>query len=443
MIEGVEPLSLADHFLDTQYRDEKKRLLLRYHRDDFYTFAGSCYQPMSSVETDVAIYRHLETCWTVQRDRSGEAQRDNLGNRVLKRIVPKLHLVREVKAALPSRDILVADRRDAPCWLSEGDDLDPTRLVSCRNGLLDLSTRTLHPSTPELFSTHALPFDYDPQADDPVAWERFLEELWGNDIQAYRALQQWFGYCVCGDTRKHKIMLIVGPPRSGKGTIGRILTALLGSVNVAGPSLSSLALNFGLQPLLGKPLAIISDARLSGRADQAAVIERLLSISGEDLVPVDRKHKPPLSVKMPTRLMLLTNELPRLLDPSGATASRFIVLTLTESWLGREDDELTDKLLVELPGLLNWSLDGWDQLQESGRFTTPSSSDDMLRELQDLGSPVKAFVRDCCEVGPGCEVSFDDLYQAWKGSRRVQGSQQCPATAPSVHRLFGLDDVCP
>ena len=42
----------------------------------------------------------------------------------------------------------------------------------------------------------------------------------------------------------------------------RVHTALMGRENVATPTLASLQTNFGLAPLIGKPLAIISDARL-------------------------------------------------------------------------------------------------------------------------------------------------------------------------------------
>ena len=55
--------------------------------------------------------------------------------------------------------------------------------------------------------------------------------------------------------------MMVGPKRSGKGTIARVLRKLIGERNVAGPTLSSLGGPFGLQPLLGKSGAIISDAR--------------------------------------------------------------------------------------------------------------------------------------------------------------------------------------
>ena len=63
--------------------------------------------------------------------------------------------------------------------------------------------------------------------------------------------------------------------------IARVLAALIGRKNVAGPTLNSLGGEFGLAPLIGKTLAVISDARFAGK-DASVVVERLLSISGED-----------------------------------------------------------------------------------------------------------------------------------------------------------------
>jgi hypothetical protein len=65
------------------------------------------------------------------------------------------------------------------------------------------------------------------------------------------------------------------------------LTDVIGRPNVASPTLSSLAGTFGLWPLDGKRLGVVADARLSGRADGVAVVERLLSFTGEggDLLP--------------------------------------------------------------------------------------------------------------------------------------------------------------
>src|SRR5262249_8172089 len=207
---------------------------------------------------------------------------------------------------------------------------------------------------------------------------------------AIATLQEWFGYCLLPDTSQQKILLAVGPKRSGKGTIARVLRGLVGIENTAGPTLASLGTNFGLWPLLGKTLAIVSDARLSGRTDQAIVIERLLSITGEDALTVDRKYQEPVTGKLLTRLMILTNELPRLGDASGALSGRMIVLRMRESFYGREDIALTDKLLAERPGILLWAIEGWRRLRERRRFVQPAGGDELREQLEDIASPVGA-----------------------------------------------------
>jgi len=81
-----------------------------------------------------------------------------------------------------------------------------------------------------------------------------------------------------------------GPKRAGKGTIARVLAWLVGTGNAVAPTLAGLGMNFGLAPQIGKRVAIISDARLGGRADQHAIAERRLSITGEDAITIDRKY---------------------------------------------------------------------------------------------------------------------------------------------------------
>jgi putative DNA primase/helicase len=230
------------------------------------------------------------------------------------------------------------------------------------------------------------------------------------------------------------MLLLIGPKRSGKGTIARVTRAMLGPTNVAGPTLSSLGTNFGLWPLIAKTAAIVSDARLSGRTDAATVTERLLSISGEDALTIDRKNLPPVTATLSTRFIILTNELPRLGDASGALTGRMILLRLTESWFGREDTGLTDRLLEELPSILLWSIAGWQRLRKRGHFCQPKASEELLAELEDLSSPISAFVRDRCRVGPGYRAAVADLFLAWKNWCETKDRRE-----PGTEQLFGRD----
>jgi putative DNA primase/helicase len=322
----------------------------------------------------------------------------------------------------------------SPAWpYSSGDRPPALELLPCKSLTLHIPSGRILAPTPALFTVNALDFDYNPDPEPPEAWIKFLEQLFGDDLESVELLQEWMGYCLIGDTSQQKMLLLVGPRRSGKGTIARIVTRLVGAGNVVGPTTSSLAGAFGLQPLIGKSLAIVSDARFTGES-VSTVAERLLCISGEDTLSIDRKFLGAVSMRLPTRFMFLTNELPRLKDASNALAGRFLVLRLTNSFYGNEDVNLTDKLLAELPGILKWAIEGWKRLQARGRFIQPESGLDAIQDMEDLASPVGAFVRECCIVGVGHRISVDDLYFAWRAWCEQDGRD-----AVSTKQAFGRD----
>src|SRR5215471_14375293 len=210
------------------------------------------------------------------------------------------------------------------------------------------------------------------------------------------------------------LIFSIGDKRSGKGTKARVHRALLGHDSVVGPPMSSLGETFGLEPLITKKLAIISDARIGRRTDTSLIIERLLSISGEDGITVARKFKPAWNGYLEARIEIMTNEPPALTEGSGALVGRFVVILFPNSFYGREDPNLTSKLLEELTGILNWAVEGYRRLRERGHFVQPSNVEHLIESMERLGAPVKAFVADRCEVGSGKTVDTDALFGAWK-----------------------------
>jgi putative DNA primase/helicase len=345
-------------------------------------------------------------------------------------------------------DALVAvcqldEHTSPPAWLSPGPHVAPAgEFFACGNGLLHLPTGKLHPPTPAYFCLNASTVIYDADATRPTQWLAFLEQLFADDVQAIELLQEWFGYALSPDTSQQKIGAIIGPKRSGKGTIARVLTKILGAHSVAGPTMNSLGETFGLEPLITTPLAIVSDVRIGQRTDKSTIVERLLSVSGEDQMTVARKFIRAWTGKLPTRFLLLTNELPALTDGSGALAGRMIVLVLTTSFFGKEDAKLTGKLTAESAGILNWAMDGYRRLIERGNFIQPKSGESAVDDIETLGAPVRAFVRDCCVVGAGESVPKADLFKTWKNwcaeeNRKDPGtrewfSRNLHSTEPSV-----------
>jgi putative DNA primase/helicase len=281
--------------------------------------------------------------------------------------------------------------------------------VSCENGILHVDERDLLAHSPKFMNLVAAPYAYDPDATAPE-WEKFLHSVWPDDQEQTDLLQEWFGYIVSGRTDLHKMMLFIGPKRAGKGTVGRVLTNLIGG-DVASQSLDLLGSRFGLQSVADKPLWIIGD----NRADAPAIaVERLLGITGEDEITVEAKYQAAASQRLPTRIMMLSNELPRLGDRSAVVASRFVILQAVRSWADDPDVGLGDRLEREMSGILNWALAGLSRLESRGRFTEPEATGDVRRDLEESASPYLAFIRSRCVVGPEYEVVTAIWYAAWK-----------------------------
>ena len=395
----TNPMATARELFGERHHDNGS-LMLRHWRGSWMGWERGEWSEVEERTVRADAYRQTEHAVYLHVTKDGEE---------LKPWAPNRHKANDLLEAMAAVAHL-SNGIAPPTWIDGAS--GPAQIVVARNGMLDVSNRTLLGHDPRYFTQVSVPFDFDGRAPRPERWQRFLEQLWPKDPDAITALQQFFGYVLSGGTDLDKILLLIGPTRAGKGVITRTLGRLIGPGNVAGSTLASLGQNFGLQDLIGKPLAVISDARL-GHADTHQVVERLLAISGRDVLTVDRKYRDPWTGQLPTRFVIVSNELPRFGDASEAIANRFVVLALTKSWLGKEDRQLEPAVKAELPGIFNWALDGLDHLAKDDRFTEPESSKDAVIALADLVSPVAAFVRHRCDRGP-YEIACKALYEDWK-----------------------------
>lgn len=426
--ENVEPTRLAEAFRRYTFERDGESTLVRWARA-WWRYTGTRYVEHDDELLDRDVIAFLDVVVAPQQvtDRKTGATRTEM-----RRVTSRNKTLAEVRKALTFAMPTIAG--GAPQWTSHEDGDPPAEhLAVCANGILDLRDLTLRPPTPRLFATTAIGAPWLPDAPRPERWLAFLRDLWGDDTESVQVLQQLFGYLLTPDTSQQKIFAIIGPPRSGKGTIARVLKALLGDDAVVNPTLQSLERQFGIAPLVGKSVAIIGDARLGGHSDQQQVVERLLSISGEDALSVDRKNRDPINVRLRVRVLLLSNELPKLYDTSGALASRFVLLTLSKSFLGQEDTGLEAELLAELPGILRWAIEGREDLHERGRFTAPLASETAIAHLRSISNPLGVFLEECCVIEPGAESEVESVYQRYVGWCENNGRE------PANKQLFARD----
>lgn len=416
-----DPHRLARVFL-SKHRFHIDGPTIRFWKGDFYDWRAGSYriQDIPELKAELSsfaneeferIYARQYAAWLATgKDEKKKPKYRSVGTVLTNNII----LAMSGLTLLNSKTFL-----GQPSWIGNSHAWSPLDILPTEDKLIHLPSSGVSadcaiPVTPLFFSLRTAGCPFDPDAPPPTNWIKFLDDLWGDDAESIGTLQEWMGYLLTPDTTQQKMVMLIGPKRSGKGTIVRIITAMLGPDNVTNPTLSSIADRFGLEPFIGKLAAILTDARLSNRADIAEIVEQLLAISGEDSRSVARKHKTALETKLATRFTIVSNELPRFKDASKALSSRMIFLRITRSFYGSEDTGLMSRLLPELPSILLWSVEGWKRLRERGYFAVPKSSQEIARAMDDISSPVAAFLRDCCKVGPKEWVPIQDLFLQWK-----------------------------
>jgi putative DNA primase/helicase len=424
MLEASAPFEIADALLAARFTLDGVRIV-HHWQGSFWQWTNECFEEISDSEIRAVIGNYLhKDVELVTTKRNGDQHLTNPTNWHTKNVFDALM----ARANLPAKGIT------PPQWLCEGEGSKSAHLIAVRNGLFDLETRELYPPSPKFFNLNALDINYHDGA-DCRHWLHFLEQLWAQDAQSIDCLQEVLGYLLEPSNEQQKIFLLIGPTRSGKGTIARVTESMLGA-SVAKPSLTDFTSTFGLEQIIGKSLAIVPDGRLGRDANSAVAVERMLSISGGDNPSLQRKHQPAYRGPITCRFMILTNELPALPDASGALASRIVLLRTFKSFLGREDTNLFEaKLKPEMDGIFRWALDGWRRLRERRYFVVPDSARGLLDDFADLSNPLSDFVNERLVREPEHIVDKEVIYSAYREWAKTNDRK--PMTRPWFFRLLG------
>ena len=96
--------------------------------------------------------------------------------------------------------------------------------IHVQNGTLRIDGSFLA-GRPEIVRSR-FPVAYNPQAEKPVVWLRFLSDLlYPEDIPTF---QEYIGYCLVPSTKGQRMMILKGEGGEGKSQIGPVLARLFG-----------------------------------------------------------------------------------------------------------------------------------------------------------------------------------------------------------------------
>lgn len=310
-------------------------------------------------------------------------------------------------------------------------DADPD-LLGLPSGVLDLRTMNHRRYRHSDRITKVAGCDFDLRASAPT-WRRVIDEAMGGDAELIDFLQRLAGYTLSGRRGEHLLPVFWGSGANGKSTVLGALQAVMGGyASSAAPGL--LIQRHGdhhptaLADLQGRRLVVVSETGETGRLNE----EQVKLLTGGDLITARRMRQDFYTFAPSHLLVLQTNHRPRVsgTDEGIWRRLRLVPFNVTVP-PGRRDPRLPEKLRAELPGILNWCLDGWRRYLEHG-FNEPAAVRVATSEYRTASDQVGLFLDECCVVDNLVTETAANLYRCYAQWAQDAGER------PRSQRDFGM-----
>ena len=305
--------------------------------------------------------------------------------------------------------------------------------INLTNGIFDLMSKTLSAHTPEFKSNIQLPFSYDATAKCPV-FDAFLLDIFSNDKSEDKnedennckaiidyILKIWC-YLLIPTYSFQKIFVWYGSGRNGKGTLSRIITAMLGLSNVANEDIHELA-SGRFSPINLKDKLLNFSSELKTNDLDMAMLKKL---SGGDMIAADKKYKDKITFQNVARLIILANDLPRFSEIGTAITQRFEFIEFKKEYIDAADDtKLDEKLSAELAGIFNRLVSMMPNIFNSEgaiNFNAPAVIEENKKTILSSLSTIIEFVKErCADDAITNSIQLQYLYAYYKSWAYASG----------------------
>ena len=423
---AIPILAIVEAFIAKYYHDGK--LCLRTHKGNWY------------------VYRKGKYVQVHKRDIQSELIAFIQGNHCELKI--SRSLINDVMMNLESFSFCgLSSEFEIPCWLPNGKDAG--NLFVMANCMVDIeklaTTKTarakiIKPHDSDLFTTIAVPYNYDPKAKCPK-WMKYLKRV-QLDPKVRDAIQMMFGLALVPDTRYEVAFFLYGEGGTGKTVCLHVLTNLVGEQNVCCIPLSRFGNRFGLHGLSTSLLNIVGDLPTAGDRASLAHVEGIFKdvVSG-GMIPVEKKFQDSFMAKSIARNVFAANSLPMFSDRSNAIWERLRIIPFNEVIRGTGEDNknLKNELVQEeLPGIFNWAVKGLAKLRTMQLFPETPEGIQIKAEHREMCDMEGNFLRDNFEYDPNCECSTVYVYSEYQVTMRENGYRAAGMSklADAVRRVF-------
>lgn len=294
--------------------------------------------------------------------------------------------------------------------------------VNFINGTLKISNddESLEPHNKLDALTYVLPFTYDPEAQCPLFTNYLARVL--PDGESQSVIAEFFGWIFLRNLKLEKMLVLLGHGHNGKSVLFDILTNLLGDNNISHLGFEHLRKPESRQPLLGKLLNYGSEIAGTVPPD---ILKK--ASSGEPL-EFRQLYQDLVTSDNYARLAFNANTLPSLTEQTEGFYRRFLIIPFEQTIQASEKDpRLAHKIISnELPGVMNWILEGMRRIRLQEKFSPCSKSDECLKAYKLNSDNVAMFLADeCYSPSKDGNIPKGDFYDIYRDYCFSNGYKAC------------------
>jgi P4 family phage/plasmid primase-like protien len=271
-------------------------------------------------------------------------------------------------------------------------------VLSVENGVIDFTDGMFREHHPLDYLTHQTPIKYDPDATAPK-WQEFLNLFLGGDQELIDFVARCVGYSMTGFVHEDCLFFLYGKGANGKSTFIATLGMLLGNLMTSVPMAALLSgrsdNNFDYQKanMEGRRV-VVTDEIPEGRRLQENHIKALV---GGDAIAARRPYEQPYTFQPTHKLWMVGNHKPEITGTDHGIWRRMVLVPWTVTIAEekrRSRHEVLAEFRAELPGILNWAIDGYIQMMEIGGLKPPDAVRDATAQYRTEEDHMRHFIAD-------------------------------------------------
>lgn len=318
--------------------------------------------------------------------------------------------------------------RILPPIADSGENWDPyPLLLGCKNGVFDLESGVFRQGRRSDRITKVTGCDYIPGA-KADRWNRFLLEIFDGNQELIKFNQRAAGYSATGLTTEQAIFILWGKGANGKSIYENALGKVFGDYSASTPfstlELSNNAQTNDIAALRGKRFVTVSEVNEARRLNEA----RVKNMASSDPVTARFLFGEYFTYTPTYKVWMATNHKPIITGNDEGIWRRIRLIPFTVSFRGREDRNLADDLDKELPGILNWIIEGAKEWLRHG-LGMPEMVKNATESYRAESDILSQFLEQCTIYRDGARTKAGELYAEYERWCDENGEKALSGTA--------------